>query len=89
MLFFLGFAAKQGFEITTYEDCAVGIMSKTSDGREWMTRITLHPRLAFTGNKRPTAEEVDALHHQAHAACYIANSIKTEVIVEGKAEGLR
>ena len=35
------------------------------------------------------AEEVDALHHQAHEACYIANSVKTEVVIEGQAEGLR
>ena len=89
MLFFLAFAAKQGFEITTYEDGAVGVMSKTSDGREWMTKVTLRPRVAFSGDKRPTAEEVDALHHQAHKACYIANSVKTEVVIEGQAEGLR
>jgi organic hydroperoxide reductase OsmC/OhrA len=89
MLFFLGFAAKGGFAIAAYEDNAVGVMSKTGEGREWMTRVTLRPRVAFTGDKRPTAEEVDALHHQAHEACYIANSVKTEVIIEGHAEGLR
>jgi organic hydroperoxide reductase OsmC/OhrA len=89
MLFFLGFAAKRGFAITAYEDNAVGIMSKTTDGREWMTKATLRPRVAFTGDNRPTAEEVDALHHQAHEACYIANSVKTEVVIEAQAEGLR
>ena len=56
---------------------------------EWMTKATLRPRVAFTGDNRPTAEEVDALHHQAHEACYIANSVKTEVVIEGQAEGLR
>ena len=49
----------------------------------------LRPRMVFTGDKRPIAEEVDALHHQAHEACYIANSVKTEVVIEGQAEGLR
>ena len=89
MLFFLAFAAKHGFAITEYEDNAVGVMLKTSDGREWMTKATLRPRVVFTGDKRPIAEEVDALHHQAHEACYIANSVKTEVVIEGQAEGLR
>ena len=89
MLFFLAFAAKHGFAITAYEDNAVGVMLKTSDGREWMTKATLGPRVVFTGDKRPIAEEVDALHHQAHEACYIANSVKTEVVIEGQAEGLR
>ena len=54
-----------------------------------MTKATLRPRVVFTGDKRPIAEEVDALHHQAHEACYIANSVKTEVVIEGQAEGLR
>jgi organic hydroperoxide reductase OsmC/OhrA len=89
MLFFLGFAAKRGFAITAYEDNAIGVMDKAGDGREWMTKVTLRPRVAFTGDKRPTAEEVDALHHQAHEACYIANSVKSEVVIEGQAEGLR
>jgi organic hydroperoxide reductase OsmC/OhrA len=89
MLFFLGFAAKRGFAIRAYEDNAVGVMSQTGDGREWMTRVTLRPRVAFTGDKRPTAEEIDALHHQAHEACYIANSVKSDVVVEAQAEGLR
>jgi organic hydroperoxide reductase OsmC/OhrA len=88
MLFFLAFAAKHGFAITAYEDNAVGVMLKTSDGREWMTKATLRPRVVFTGDKRPIAEEVDALHHQAHEACYIADSVKTEVVIEGQAEGL-
>jgi organic hydroperoxide reductase OsmC/OhrA len=89
MLFFLDFAARRGFAITTYEDSAVGVMSKTDDGRQWMTKVTLRPRVAFSGDKRPTADEVDALHHQPHAACYIANSVKTEIAIEGQSEGLR
>ena len=89
MLFFLAFAAKRRFEITAYEDGAVGVMGKSSDGREWVTKVTLRPRVTFSGGQRPTAEELDALHHQAHAACYIANSVKTEIVVEGQAQGLR
>jgi organic hydroperoxide reductase OsmC/OhrA len=88
MLFFLSFTAKRGFTIAEYEDAAIGLMSKTADGREWMTKVTLRPRVTFSGDTRPTAEEVEALHHQAHAACYIANSVKTEVVIEGLAEGL-
>jgi organic hydroperoxide reductase OsmC/OhrA len=89
MLFFLAFAAKRGFEIATYEDGAVGVIGVTDNGPEWMTKVTLRPRVEFTGDKRPTAGDLEALHHESHAACYIANSIKTEVVVEGLAEGLR
>jgi organic hydroperoxide reductase OsmC/OhrA len=89
MLFFLAFAAKQKFDVARYEDRAVGVMSKAGDGREWMSKVTLRPRVTFDGERRPTAEDFEALHHQAHAACYIANSVKTEIAVEGQAEGLR
>lgn len=88
MLFFLSFAARAGFVVATYDDRAVGIMGKTADGREWMTSVTLRPHVAFEGDKRPTAAEVEALHHASHEACYIANSVRTEVVVDGQAEGL-
>jgi hypothetical protein len=48
-------------------------------------KVTLRPRVDFSGDKRPTAEDVDTLRHEAHAACYIANSIKTEIAIEGQA----
>jgi len=47
-----------------------------------MTVVTLRPRIAFSGDKRPAREELDALHHKAHEACFIANSVRTEVRVE-------
>jgi organic hydroperoxide reductase OsmC/OhrA len=89
MLFFLWFAARQGFTIDRYDDNAVGVLSKGADGREWMTKVTLRPHIVFSGEQRPTAAEVDALHHESHAACYIANSVKTEIVVDGESAGLR
>jgi organic hydroperoxide reductase OsmC/OhrA len=88
MLFFLSFAARKGFVVASYEDRAIGVMGKTGDGREWMSKVTLRPHIVFEGDKRPTSADVEALHHEAHAACYIANSVKTEILIEGKAEGL-
>jgi organic hydroperoxide reductase OsmC/OhrA len=88
MLFFLSFAARKGFTIASYEDHATGEMTKGADGRQWLTRITLRPEIAFEGDKRPAAVDVEALHHAAHDACYIANSIKSEITVDGKAHGL-
>jgi organic hydroperoxide reductase OsmC/OhrA len=88
MLFFLWFAARKGFVVASYEDRATGVMAKTGDGREWMSTVTLHPHIVFEGDKRPTPAELEALHHAAHVACYIANSVKTEVLIEGDAEGL-
>jgi organic hydroperoxide reductase OsmC/OhrA len=88
MLVFLWLAAKSGFAVLSYEDAAFGIMSKDEKGREWVTNVTLRPHIVFDGNKRPTDLEVEALHHEAHEGCYIANSVKTAVVVDGRAEGV-
>jgi organic hydroperoxide reductase OsmC/OhrA len=81
MLTFLYLAAKRGFALTSYRDRAVGVMGKTERGVPWVARITLHPELAWAGDKRPTADELADLHHHAHEQCFISCSIKTEVIV--------
>jgi organic hydroperoxide reductase OsmC/OhrA len=88
MLFFLSFAARKGFVVASYEDRATGVIAKTSEGREWMSTVTLRPHIVFEGDKRPTANELEALHHESHVACYIANSVKTEILIQGAAEGL-
>ena len=87
MLFFLWLAAQRGFAVVSYEDSAVGIMSKEADGREWVSQVTLRPNVVFDGGQRPNRDEVEALHHQSHDRCYIANSVRTEVLVEGRAHG--
>ena len=88
MLFFLDFARRAGFLVDAYADEAEGVMETGPDGRVWMARVTLKPRIVFAGDKRPRSVDVDALHHRAHDACYIANSVKSEVRVEGSEDGL-
>ena len=82
MLSFLWVAARKGFNIETYVDDAVGEMTET-DGKQWITKITLDPRIEWSGDPRPTSEEIAHMHHEAHEVCYIANSIKSEVVVKG------
>jgi len=83
MLFFLFHAARFGAVIERYEDKAEGVISK--DGAmQWMSKVTLKPRITWGAGKVPSAEELDALHHKAHHDCYIANSVKTEVTVESQ-----
>lgn len=82
MLFFLSYAAKRGFVVERYEDRAVGTMGKNGAGRMAMLKVRLRPAIEFSGDKRPTAEELEALHHRAHEDCFIANSVTAEVTVE-------
>ena len=82
MLFFLSFAAKRGFVVDSYRDEAIGILAKNAEGKIAMTRVTLHPAVRFAGERQPSAGEVDAIHHDSHEACFIANSVKTELRCE-------
>ena len=82
MLTFLAIAAKKKFVLDEYVDEATGYMEKNAEGRLAITRVTLRPRLKFSGEKQPTAQEIEEMNHTAHEQCFIANSVKTEVKVE-------
>jgi organic hydroperoxide reductase OsmC/OhrA len=81
MLTFLYVAMREGFVVERYEDDAVGVMRKNERGAIWVAAVTLRPRIVYGGEKRPTAADVDHLHHLAHEQCFIANSVKTEITV--------
>lgn len=82
MLWFLSIAAKRGFCIDHYTDKAVGIMDRNAKGKLAMSVVTLRPAVKFSGERLPTREEIDAMHHEANEECFIANSVKTEVRCE-------
>jgi len=82
MLFFVDFARRAGFTLDSYVDEAEGVLEKRPDGKTAMTRVTLRPRITWGGESQPDEAAVTELHHKAHEACFIANSVKTEVTVE-------
>jgi organic hydroperoxide reductase OsmC/OhrA len=78
MLWFLHLAQVRKYVVDRYVDEAVGQLDK-----DWISKVTLRPTVTFSG-KAPTEEEHRALHHKAHEKCYVANSVKSEVVVEPK-----
>jgi organic hydroperoxide reductase OsmC/OhrA len=82
MLWFLSLAAGRGWRVDEYRDEAVGVMGKNAAGRTAMVRVTLRPRVDFSGAPRPARGEILQLHERAHAECFIANSVTTEVRCE-------
>ena len=82
MLFFVDFARRDGWVVDSYVDEAEGVLEKRSDGKMWMSRVTLHPRVTWGGEKQPDDAAIADLHHRAHDACFIANSVTTEVTVD-------
>ena len=82
MLWFLSLAAARGFCVDRYLDAATGVMQKNGKGKLAMAVVTLHPLVEFSGDPVPSRAEVESLHHEAHDACYLANSVKTDVRCE-------
>ena len=82
LLWFLDFASRAGWVVDDYTDAASGVLAKDAQGRLAMTVVTLRPAVRFGGERRPDAAEIARLHHLTHEACFIANSVKTEVRCE-------
>jgi organic hydroperoxide reductase OsmC/OhrA len=82
MLSFLAIAAKKKLTVHSYRDDAVGFlendMSDGKAGKLWISRVILRPKVAIDAD----AETLAQIHHLAHEACFIANSVKTHVSVE-------
>lgn len=77
MLSFLAIATKKRVTVTAYEDDAVGFL-EGDKGTLWITRVILRPKVTCDADAQTLAE----IHHLAHQACFIANSVKTDVRVE-------
>jgi organic hydroperoxide reductase OsmC/OhrA len=78
MLWFLDLARRAGVEVRGYVDAASGELGRNAEGRQAMTRVTLRPRVDCDADPTTLAD----LHRRAHDACFIANSVRTEVVVD-------
>ena len=87
MLTYLFLASRGGFVVESYVDEAVGLITKNERGVPWVSRVDLHPAIVYSGEKLPTAEDEHRLHHAAHEQCFIANSVKTEIVVSAPGTG--
>ena len=82
MLFFLSLAARRGIHVASYEDAATGHMGKDADGRTSVTRVVLRPAATYADGVSPELAELEPLHHRAHELCFIANSVRSEIVTE-------
>ncbi|EHK9069986.1 OsmC family protein [Vibrio parahaemolyticus] len=80
MLVFISIAAKRRYVIDSYVDAAEGELTAGENGKEWVSRVVLNPTVVFSGDKQPSYEQLEKMHHMAHENCFIANSVKTEIV---------
>ena len=85
MLTFLYLASRDGLEVLSYEDEAVGRMTPNERGTPWVSSVVLAPRIVYGAGGAPSAEREAELHHRAHEGCFIANSVRTDIRVRGVA----
>jgi organic hydroperoxide reductase OsmC/OhrA len=81
MLTFLAIASKSGYVLDSYNCKAEAFMGKNAEGRMSVTEITLTPEIVFSGDKKPSDEQLKSLHDKAHKNCFIAQSLQTKVNV--------
>jgi len=84
MLTFLDLARRAGFVVDAYEDEAIGTLAKNERGQRWVSEVVLRPRINFGGDRQPAPAELERLHHEAHDACFIANSVTSAIRVEAR-----
>lgn len=82
MLWFLSIAAKKRLIVDYYNDQAIGLMEKNKDGKVAITKVRLRPQVTFVGDNPPTDKQVEKMHQEAHHSCFLASSVKTEIVVE-------
>jgi organic hydroperoxide reductase OsmC/OhrA len=83
LLTFVHMAYRAGFVIDSYVDRAEGVMTKNDAGKLWVSKVTLRPEIVWGGETQPTAAQIHDLHHHAHQECFIANSYRGEVVIDG------
>jgi organic hydroperoxide reductase OsmC/OhrA len=86
-LWYLHLCSEARVVVTAYEDQAEGVMVESPSGSGRFARVVLHPRVTIS--PQSDRNRAIALHHEAHAMCFIANSVnfpiehEPAVVVEG------
>lgn len=81
MLTFLAIAHLKRLPVASYTDNAVAELGKTESGKLAVTKMTLNPQVVFAKGVEVDQETLDKIHEKAHVNCFIANSIKSEVVI--------
>lgn len=82
MLWFLSLATRAGWQVLHYQDAAEALLGRDAEGRQAITEVWLRPKVSFAASQSITPEQLLALHHQAHEACFLANSVRCRMHIE-------
>ncbi|WP_076542620.1 OsmC family protein [Shewanella sp. UCD-KL21] len=83
MLTFLAIAHLKRLTVETYVDNAKAELGKNANGKLSVTKMTLNPVVTFADGIEVSQEVINKIHDKAHANCFIANSVNSEVAING------
>lgn len=81
LLSFLAVAARARLDVLDYRDSAIGLMPEAK-GAMSVTRIELRPTIVLAPGSR--LDRLERLVHLAHEQCYIANSLRSQIVIDAK-----
>ncbi len=87
MLWYLYLCAAAKIVVIEYQDHPIGILNTNPNGKSAFVEATLNPQIVITDPNR--IEDAIALQQQAHAKCYIINSVNFEVKVNAQVKAER
>ena len=73
MLWYLHLCAVEGVVVTAYQDIAEGVMREEGEAGGRFIEVVLQPEITLAAGA--DLEKARALHRDAHARCFIANSV--------------
>lgn len=82
LLSFLTEAAREGWTLASYDDDPDATLGQNAQGSLFVSHVVLRPLVTFSGDSQPQKAQIQALHQRAHEKCFIAQSVKSEILIE-------
>ena len=82
MMTFLALAAKMRWPVKSYNDKAHAFLGKNSQGKMFVNKIELNPKIEFDNNFSVSKDEMDKMQDRSHRYCFVANSLSNEVEIK-------
>jgi len=82
MLFFIAICSKKRLVVQNYVDKATAFLESDEQGDLIIPKVILRPDVTFAEGVEVDRETIEKIHHQSHEKCFLAKSVKSDVLVE-------
>lgn len=82
MLFFIAICSKKRLIVENYIDCSTSFLEPDEQGDLIISKVILRPEVTFAEGVEVSREVLENIHHQSHDKCFLAKSVKSDIVVE-------